>query len=440
MSLSERETWSSRIGFVLACVGAAIGLGNIWLFPWRLGAYGGAAFLIPYLFFVITLGSTGLMEEFAFGRERKAGSIKAFKEVYAERGVSWGDKLGTIPVLGVTGVFVFYSIVVGWILKYFVLALQGQFSVISEFPAYFGSFAGSPKSIVWHLLAIGLTILILRLGVKDGIERVNKVMMPTLFIILFILLIRSLTLPGSLEGIKFLLVPEWSKLANPETWVMALGQAFFTVSLGGAAMLVYGSYLDEEADIPASALQTVVFNTTASFLAAFVIIPAVFAFGLDPKAGPPLLFITLPNIFQQMPGGYIFGVLFFLSIIFAAISSAMNLMEVPVEALMERFKISRKKSVLLVGGLTFAIGLPLDLSMNLFSQFADFVTIYLIPIGAVMAAVTFFWAYDISKAREAINQGSNNPLGAWWEPFAKYVFTIVAVVVLVLGVIFGGIG
>ena len=168
--------------------------------------------------------------------------------------------------------------------------------------------------------------------------------------------------------------------------------------------------------------------------------PAVFAFGLDPKAGPPLLFITLPNIFQQMPGGYIFGVLFFLSIIFAAISSAMNLMEVPVEALMERFKISRKKSVLLVGGLTFAIGLPLDLSMNLFSQFADFVTIYLIPIGAVMAAVTFFWAYDISKAREAINQGSNNPLGAWWEPFAKYVFTIVAVVVLVLGVIFGGIG
>lgn len=440
MSLSERETWSGRLGFVLACIGAAIGLGNIWLFPWRLGAYGGAAFLLPYLFFVITLGSTGLMEEFAFGRERKAGAIKAFKEVYQERGINWGDKLGIIPVLGVTGVFIFYSIVVGWILKYFVLAVQGQFSVIDKFPAYFGSFAGSFKSISWHLLAIILTIVILRLGIKEGIERVNKVMMPTLFVILFILLIRSLTLPGSLEGIEFLLVPEWSKLANPETWIMALGQAFFTVSLGGAAMLVYGSYLDQEADIPASAMQTVVFNTLASFLAAFVIIPAVFAFGLDPQSGPPLLFITLPNIFQQMPGGYFFGVLFFLSIIFAALSSSMNLMEVPVEALMERFKISRKKSVLLVGGLAFAVGLPLDLSMKLFGQFADFVTIYLIPIGAVMAAVTFFWVYDIKKARQAINQGAAKPLGKWWEPFAKYVFTIVAGVVLVLGIIFGGIG
>ncbi|WP_204702290.1 sodium-dependent transporter [Halanaerobacter jeridensis] len=438
--MNERETWSSRIGFVLSCVGAAIGLGNIWLFPWRLGAYGGAAFLIPYLFFVITLGSTGLMEEFAFGRERKAGAIQAFKEVYAERGIDWGDKLGVIPVLGVTGVFVFYAIVVGWILKYFVLALQGQFAVIDKLPAYFGSFAGTPKTIIWHLLAIIITILVLRLGVKDGIERINKVMMPTLFVILFILLLRSLTLPGALEGIKFLLVPEWSKLANPKTWIMALGQAFFTVSLGGAAMLVYGSYLDEDADIPASALQTVIFNTTASFLAAFVIIPAVFAFGLDPKAGPPLLFITLPNIFKQMPGGYIFSVLFFLSIIFAALSSTMNLMEVPVEALMQRLKISRKKSVILVGGLTFAVGLPLDLSMKLFGHFADFVTIYLIPIGAVMAAVTYFWVYDITKARQAINQGSDNPLGTWWEPFAKYVFTIVAGVVLILGIIFGGIG
>jgi len=276
----------------------------------------------------------------------------------------------------------------------------------------------------------------LRLGIKRGIERVNKVLMPTLFI----LLIRSLTLPGSLAGVKFLLIPDWSQLANLETWVMALGQAFFTVSLGGAAMLVYGSYLGEDADIPASAVQTVIFNTCASFLAAFVIIPAVFAFGLDPQAGPPLLFITLPKIFQQMPGGYLFGVLFFLSIIFAAISSAMNLMEVPVEAVMDRFDWTRKKSVLLIGGLTFLIGIPLDLNMSFFGGFADFVTIYLIPIGAVMAAITFFWVYDIKAARKAINRGAKNPVGSWWEPFAKYIFTGIAVVVLVLGIIFGGIG
>ncbi len=438
--MPERETWSSRMGFVLACVGAALGLGNIWMFPWRLGKFGGAAFLLIYLFFVIVLGTSGLMEEFAFGRSQKKGAISSFEQVFADRDLSYGSLLGTIPVLGVTGVFIFYTVVMGWIFKYFSLSITGAFNQIEKFPALFGGFTGTGQTIWWHLLAVIVTLAIVRLGIKKGIEKVNKYMMPTLFVLLIILMIRSLTLSGAGEGLKFMFVPDWSLLLKPTTWVMALGQAFFTVSLGGAAMLVYGSYLDDNADIPASAFNTVIFNTLSSLLAAFVIIPAAFAFNLDPQAGPPLLFITVPNIFKMMPGGYIFGVLFFLSIVFAALSSAINLMEVPVEALIDRFDIDRKKSVFIIGGLGFLAGIPLDLSMSRFGTFVDTVTIYLIPFGAVLAAITFFWVFGVSEARQEINKGSDHPIGKWWEPFAKYVFSAIAIVVLILNIIYGGIG
>jgi NSS family neurotransmitter:Na+ symporter len=380
------------------------------------------------------------MEEFAFGRNQKKGAIGAFKEVFEEKGLPFGSFFGTIPVLGVTGVFIFYSIVVGWILKYFTLAVSGSFATMESIPAYFGGFAGNSSTIIWHALAIILTLTIVRLGIKDGIEKVNKVMMPTLFGIMLILLFRSLTLPGAMDGVKFLLLPDWSKLADPVTWVMALGQSFFTVSLGGAAMLVYGSYLDDDSDIPSSTMYTVIFNTFSSFLAAFVIIPAAFAFGLDPQSGPPLLFITVPTIFKSMPGGFIFGILFFLSIVFAGISSAINLMEVPVEALINRLGWSRKKSVLTIGILGFLAGIPLDISMDRFLAFVNIVTIYLIPIGAVLAAITFFWVFGVSRARKEINKGAANPIGAWWEPFAKYVFTSVAIIVVILSIIFKGIG
>ncbi|MBM7854763.1 NSS family neurotransmitter:Na+ symporter [Desulfohalotomaculum tongense] len=435
--MSKRETWSGKYGFILACIGAAMGLGSIWMFPWRLGQYGGAAFLVPYFIFIFGLAVIGLMGEFAFGRSQQSGAIGAFEKVLKEKNKNYGSLLGTIPVLGVTGVFTFYLIVVGWIIKYFTLSLTGSFSKIN-IPEYFAGFAGQPESILWHFIALVVTLAIVRMGIKDGIETANKYMMPALFGILVILMVRSVTLPGAMEGIKFLLVPDWSHLLKPETWVMALGMAFFTVCLGGAAMVVYGSYLKPDEDIPSSAINTAIFTTIASLLAAFVTIPAAFAFGLSPQAGPPLLFITVPNIFTQMNGGYFFGVLFFLSVIFAAISSAINLMEVPVEALMERFGMSRTKSVLTVAILGFLVGIPMDINMNLFGMFADFVTVYLVPAGAVLAAIVFFWVYGSSRAREEINNGAAKPLGNWFEPFAKYVFTGVAIGVLVMGVILGG--
>lgn len=438
--MNQRETFGSKIGFVLAALGAAIGMGNIWMFPFRLGAFGGAAFLVPYLLFVFLLATIGLMGEFGLGRSQKTGSIGAFEKVFKSKNMSGGALVGSIPVIAQTGVLIFYSVVVGWVLRYFFLAVTGSLTKIENIPANFGGFVGTSQTIPWHALALLLTLCIVILGINKGIEKVSKIIMPLLFIIFIILLFRSLTLDGAMEGVKFLLVPNWSYLANPTTWVMALGQAFFTVSLGGAGMVVLGSYLKDEEDLPTSAIYTATLDTLAAFLAAFIIIPAAFAFGVDHAAGPPLLFITVPSIFKSMPGGSIFAFLFFLSVVFAGISTLIVLMEVTVEGFIERFKLSRTKSVILVTVLAFVCGLPLDTNMHLLHVFIDIVTVYLVPIGAVLAAIVFFWIYGIENARKEVNKGAKNPVGEWFNPWAKYGFVIVCVVVLVLGIIYGGIG
>ncbi len=437
--MTEREAWSGKQGFILAAVGAAMGLGSIWMFPFRIGAFGGGAFLVLYLLFTFILGITGLMGEFAFGRSQQKGAISAFENVFKEKNKGGlGAALGVIPVLGVTGVFTFYLIVCGWVLKYLWLSLTGAFAKINP-GLYFDGFAGQPESIFWHALALLVTLVIIVKGVTAGIEKSNKIMMPGLFIILVLLLVRSLSLEGASEGVRFLTVPDWSKLQEPLTWVNALGQAFFTVSLGGAAMLVYGSYLRESEDIPFSAFHTAFWTTVASLLSAFVVIPTAFAFGQDPQAGPPLLFITIPYIFSHMVGGFFFGPLFFLAVLFAAISSAINLMEVPVEAVMDRFKMDRKKASILVAIIGFIMGLPLDLNLELFGKFSDFVTIYMVPFGAVLAAFVFFWVYGVTRAVAQVNKGAVKPVGEWWGYLGKYVFTGVALFILVMGIVLGGI-
>ncbi len=436
----EREKFSGKLGFVLACVGSAIGLGNIWMFSWRLGQFGGGAFLVPYAIFVFTLGTTGLMSEFSLGRVMQMGSLGGIKRIFKEKNLPLGTALGSVPTLSVFGILIFYVIVVGWVLRYFFSSLGNTFAGVESMPAYFEAFAGTWHSVPWHFAAMAVTVGIVILGVAKGIEKINKIIMPALFIIFIVLLVRSLTLPGAYEGIKYLLVPDWSHLLKPITWIMALGQAFFTVSLNGAGMVVYGSYMKPDMDIPSSAMHTALFDTLAALLAAFIIIPAAFAFGLDPAAGPKLLFITIPKIFNQMPGGYIFGAMFFASIIFAAVSSAINMLEAPSEALMVQFKLNRAKGVLITGCLAFALGIPLATSMARFGAFADFITIYFAPLGAIIATVSYFWIYGTDRALNDINIGAKAPLGNWFKPFVKYVFTGVCVAVLVLGILLGGIG
>lgn len=437
--MEGRETFTSKLGFIMSCLGSAIGLGNIWMFPWKLGQYGGAAFLIPYFIFVYLLGVTGLIGEFAFGRWMKGGSFEGIQKVFKKKNLPAGKAFSLIPAMAVGGTLIFYAVVVGWTFKYFFEAVKGSFFTLNM-EELFNGFTGSKLSIFWAFVAIFVTLLIVNMGVIKGIENLNKIMIPSLFVIFVILLIRSLTLPGAMEGVAYLVKPRWDYLLKPVTWVMALGQAFFTVSLNGAGMVVYGSYLKEEEDIPKASMQIAIFDTLSALLAAFVIIPAVFAFGLNPSAGPSLLFITMPYVFKSMPFGYAFGILFFISIIFAAVSSLINMMEATSEAFLSQFKIGRVKGVAIISIMAFIIGIPLNLSMDVFGKWADFVTIYLAPLGTMISAITFYWIYGMDKALIEINKGCKEPLGNWFKPLGKYVFVISSILVLILGVIYNGIG
>lgn len=435
----NRDTFTSKAGFILACIGSAVGMGNIWMFPYRIGQFGGAAFLIPYLLFVILLGSTGLMGEFAFGRMTQTGPIGSFKMAMESKNKKGGGILGIIPVLGAFGIAVGYAVVVGWFIRFLVGSISGAALDAVDSAAYFGEIAGSFGSIMWHFIALLITAIILVLGVSKGIEKVNKVMMPAFYILFLILLVRVLMLDGAMDGLEYLFVPKWEFLSQPKTWVYALGQAFFSLSLAGSGMIVYGSYLKRDIDVPSCAKNTVIFDTLAAITAGLVIIPAVFAFNLDPTAGPPLLFITLPSVFKLMPFGRIFAIVFFISVLFASITSLMNLLEVPIEAIQSKFKLNRILSVVIVCTLAFLIGLFVE-NGDILGSWMDYVSIYIIPIGAFIAGVMFFWVIGIDKAKSEIECGCDKLLGKWFKPMAKYFYVFLTLIVFIAGILFGGIG
>ncbi|RDY27103.1 sodium-dependent transporter [Romboutsia weinsteinii] len=437
--LNKRDVFSNKFGFIVSCVGAALGLGNIWMFSYKLGKYGGAAFLIPYFLFVFVLGSTGLITEFTFGRMFKSGSFSAIKQVFKGRNIKGGSVVGIIPTLGLAGVFMFYSIVIGWILKYFFLSVTGELGAINT-TTYFDAFAGTSSTIPWFLLSVLITLSVVGLGVSKGIENLNKVIMPLLLVLFIVLTIKSLSLEGSMAGVEYLLKPRWEHLLNGETWIMALGQAFFTVSLNGCGMVVYGSYINEKFDIPSSAFSTALFDTIAALVASFMIIPAVFAFNLDVTAGPSLLFITVPTIFKSMPYGDILSILFFLSIIFAAISSSVNMLEGIVEAVISSINISRKKASLFIGLICFVLAIPLATNMIAFDNFTNLITIIVSPIGALIVAVVFFYMIDKDTILNEINKGCKKRINNGFIVFGKYVFVLVTIAVTILGTVYGGIG
>lgn len=435
----SRDLFTSKAGFILACIGSAVGMGNIWMFPYRVGQFGGAAFLIPYILFIVLLGCTGLMGEFAFGRMTQSGPIGSFKKALETKDKKGGGIFGVIPVLGAFGIAVGYAVVVGWFIKFLVGSISGEALNAVDSGAYFGAIAGPFGSVVWHFLALLITALILLLGVSNGIEKVNKIMMPTFYILFLILLVRVLMLDGAKDGINYLFVPKWEYLSQPKTWIYALGQAFFSLSIAGSGMIVYGSYLKRDIDIPNSSKNTVIFDTLAALTAGLVIIPAVFAFNLDPTAGPPLLFITLPSVFKLMPFGRIFAIVFFISVLFASITSLMNLLEVPIEAIQSNLKLSRKLSVILVCFLAFIFGLFVE-NGDVLGKWMDFVSIYIIPLGAFIAAIMFFWVIGIDKAKSEIESGSKKLLGSWFNPMAKYVYVFLTLIVFIAGILLGGIG
>lgn len=427
------------MGFIIACIGSAVGMGNIWMFPYRAGAFGGAAFLIPYFIFVILLGFTGVIGEMSFGRAMRSGPMGAFDRAMKMRGLKGGKIIGAIPVLGSLGIAIGYSVVVGWFLKYLAACFTGELSAASDTGAYFGELAVDFGSIPWHMAGLVLTFAIMLMGVSRGIEKMNKVMMPLFFVLFILLMIRVATLPGAGNGYKYLLTPDWSALGDVRTWVYALGQAFFSLSLAGSGTIVYGSYLKDDVDVVYSARNVAFFDTCAALLAAIVVIPAVFAFGMDVTSGPPLMFISLPAVFQQMPAGMVFAVFFFIAVIFAAVTSLLNLFETPVEAVQSQLGLSRTVSVLIIGAIAAAVGIFIE-SGDAVGVWMDAVSIYVIPLGAVIAAVMYFWVCPAGFARKQVEKGRLKPVGRWFEPMTKYVFAGVTLVVYVLGILYGGIG
>ena len=435
----ERDSFGSRAGFILACVGSAVGMGNIWLFPYRVGQFGGAAFLIPYIIFVALIGYTGVIGEMAFGRAMKTGPLGAFDKAFKTRGKDYGAKIGMIPVIGSLGIAIGYSVVVGWILRFMVGSITGSMLSAEDSGTYFGEIVGNFGSIRWHVLGLIILLIILSLGVSEGIEKVNKLLMPTFFLLFLILALRVAFIGGAIEGYKYMFIPRWEALLDPRTWVYALGQAFFSLSLAGSGTIVYGSYLGDAEDIVDSAKYVVIFDFIAAILAALVIIPAVFAYGLDPAAGPPLMFITLPTVFKQMPLGSLFAIVFFIAVFFAAITSLMNLMETPIEALQQKFNLSRPKAVSIIVALAALVGIFIE-NGDVVSIWMDIISIYAIPLGAILAAIAFFWVCGEKIARDAVQTGREEKIGAWFEPMTKYVFVGLSIIVYIMGIIYGGIG
>ena len=304
---------------------------------------------------------------------------------------------------------------------------------------WFASFSGSSFSVVpFHIIVVVGTLLTLLLGAKS-IELSNKIMMPLFFLIFVVLAIRVALLPGVSEGYTFMLLPDWAALKDPMVWIWAMGQAFFSLSITGSGMIVYGAYLKKDADIPGASLRTAFFDTLAAMLSAVAIIPAVFAYGLDVARGPSLMFLTLPAVFQQMPMGQLFAVFFFLSVFFAGITSLINMFEAVVESWQSHFNLNRKLAVLLCSAITLGVGLFLEAEPNV-GQWMDFITIGVVPIGAVMGAVSVYYVLGWPKLRQELQLGRKKPISAAFGAVGRYVYVPLTILVLILGFALGGIG
>jgi len=437
----KRDSFRSKWGFILACIGSAVGMGNIWLFPARVSKYVGATFLIPYLIFVVIIGSTGVIGEMAFGRATRSGPIGAFGAATKMRFGSAlpGKVLGLLPVLGSLALAIGYSVVTGWIFKYTVLSFTGGLSSmenLAAFDALFGSTATS--NVTWQLVGMAITILIMVFGIGKGIEKANKIMMPLFYVLFIGLAIYLVTLPGSAEGYRYIFVLDPAGLKDPLVWVYALGQAFFSLSVAGNGTLIYGSYLREEDNIPSDARMVAIFDTCAACLAALVIIPAMAVAGQQlSNSGPGLMFIFLPNVLKDIPGGSVILCVFFVAVTFAALTSLVNLFEAPTATLQELFHLPRSVAVTMIGTIGTGTGLAIA---SIVEPWMDVCSIYICPLGALLAGVMFFWVCKKDFVLEQVNQARTNPLGGWFYPMAKYLFCGVTLLVLILGAVLGGIG
>ncbi len=436
-----RGRWSSRLGFIMAAAGSAVGLGNIWKFPYITGMHGGGAFVLFYLFCIVTIGVPLMVAEMVIGRHTRKDPVGAFKRL---RGGGW-TLVGWMGVVAGFVILSYYCVVAGWAVDYLWLALKGTFSLqyAAQVPQLFGDLLASDLSqLFWQAIVMVATVLIVIGGVKSGLERANRIMMPILFLILVALAGYGFFSSGGVKAFQFLFAPDWSKL-DPPAMLEALGHAFFSLSLGMGAMLTYGSYADEEISIPRVAITVSIMDTLVALLAGLAIFPIVFSYGMAPAAGPGLVFKTLPILFSRMPGGTLIAILFFLLLVFAALTSAISLLEVVVAYYCDELKWDRTKATLIAGVLIFVLGVPAALSNNLlkdwhligsrnFLDSVDFLsTNYLLPLGGLLITLFAGWVLTPKVGREELLKGGGSP-GFYrvWFFLIRYISPVLVALVL----------
>ena len=440
--MKKRDSFNNKWGFILACIGSAVGMGNIWMFPTRVSMYGGGSYLIPYFIFVALIGFTGVIGEMSFGRATKSGPVDAFGYACETKNKrKLGEVIGFIPVLGALAMAIGYTVVMGWILKYMIGAFTGKTLAPADtegFAASFGSMASAFGNNVWQIVALVIGIIILMFGVGRGIEKANKIMMPVFFILFAVLGIYVAFQPGAIEGYKYIFRVDPEAFADPKTWIFALGQAFFSLSVAGNGTLIYGSYLSDNEDIPAAAGRVALFDTIAALLAALVIIPAMATTGAQlNQGGPGLMFIFLPALFKSMPSGYIVAIIFFVAVFMAGLSSLINLYEAPIATIQEKLHLGRKASCAIIAAIALIVSICIQ---GIVSGWMDILSIYICPLGAGLAGIMFFWICGKKYVETQVNTGRDKKFTDKFYPICKYIFCPVCFLVLILGIVLGGIG
>ena len=455
----ERERFGSRLGFILVSAGCAIGLGNVWRFPYITGEYGGAAFVVLYLIFLVIFALPVLVMEFAAGRASQRSIARSYDELEPE-----GGKWHRFKWVGLAGnylLMMFYTVVAGWMLAFMVKSAMGEFNGASteHVASVFGQLLADPVQMtIYMLIIVAIGVITTRAGVKNGVERVTKVMMVALFVVLVALCVRAVTLPGAEEGLEFYLMPDFGKLfagnTPAEQWATfgdavyaALGQAFFTVSVGMGSMAIFGSYIGKDRRLTGEAVRVGVLDTLVALMAGLVIFPSCFAFGVEPASGPSLVFITLPIVFNAMPLGQLWGTLFFLFMSFAALSTVIAVFETIMAFSMDQWGVRREKACLVNGALIALLSIPCVLGFNVLSgatipgigdiqSIEDFlVSNNILPLGGLFLVMFVTskrgWGWKNFLAEADTGEGLRFP--AWSYRYMKYVLPVGIVIIFVLG-------
>ncbi|MDO5335282.1 MAG: sodium-dependent transporter [Coriobacteriia bacterium] len=452
----SRERFSSRMGFLLISAGCAVGLGNVWRFPYITGEYGGAAFIVLYLVFLALFALPILVMEFSIGRASQKGAGAAF-EALEPKGSKW-HRLKWLNFAGTYILMMFYTTVAGWLLAFTVKSAQGLFVGLSaeQVAGVFSDMLANPgEQLIYMALVVVIGLVCTSAGLKNGVERVSKAMMSCLFVILVVLVVRAVTLPGAGAGLAFYLIPDFSVLTSGgiaglwEAVYAAMGQAFFTLSIGIGAMMIFGSYIDKDRSLPGETMRICLIDTFVAIMAGLIIFPACFAFGVEPGSGPALVFITLPSVFEMMPMGQLWCTLFFLFMTFAALSTVIAVFEAIMAFTMDSWGWERRRAVVVNGVCIFALSLPCLLGFNVWSDFTipgigdiqsieDFVVSNnLLPIGG-MCYLLFCtrkkgWGFDKFLAEADAGTGLKFPAAAGVRIYISYVLPILIAIVLIMG-------